>query len=257
MDMTIESNIRAHLAELRSKRHVLSFSTGADAIASWLRMREFGIDPELVYFEYVPGIPMIENYLTYFEKIAHKKIHRIHSQLGLDDLLNGCFQHPMIGSRLYKSCKKDHYKVPGSAELNEFVMSAFPDHLLAIGIRCSDGIFRAMKLRKPNGFIDRNKNEWYPVASFDRSDIKAIIAESGIKLPVDYRLFGRSFESLRPRVADKIKQHCPQSWQHLLQYFPTANLIAAQGDLLGMNRDIQSRITSYAHLAFTSEDCTK
>jgi len=48
------------------------------------------------------------------------------------------------------------------------------------------------------------------------------IERSGIKLSVDYKIFGRSFDGLDYRFLAPIKKHFPRDWQRLCQWFPLA-----------------------------------
>lgn len=103
MQKEIEEKIQQLLPELRKHDHVLMFSTGADSIASFLRLREWGITPSaLVYHYYVPDIPMVEAYLRYFEDKFNVRVYRILGTLGCQAIGNGLFQQPSVGMHMFR-----------------------------------------------------------------------------------------------------------------------------------------------------------
>jgi 3'-phosphoadenosine 5'-phosphosulfate sulfotransferase (PAPS reductase)/FAD synthetase len=255
MDTELSKWIDRELPELQKRPHVLSFSCGADSLASLIRMHRWGMKPELFYLYFAPGLPMIENYLSYIEDKLGQKIHRFPGKLLYEYLLNGLLQQPGVGEQMYEDLSDTH-AIPKTGQINEYVMQYFPDDaMLGIGLRVSDGIFRAQKLRK-RGPVEWEKREWYPVADCWQSDIVSEIKGSGFKLPVDYRLFGRSFESLRHWTAAPIRQHCPKTWDRLIELFPMAPLLCAQDSLLERNKSIDRRISAFGPLAFSTETCS-
>jgi len=249
----LTSELNEALPALRDAPQLLAFSTGADSLACLIRMLEWGMKPQLVYFEFLPRLYMVESYLRYVERFFGVVVHRLHSPLFFQFALNGLLQRPGVGMRVYKALRQ-RFSCPTTRQMNQWLLTAAPDAWIAIGLRVSDGIWRAKKLLD-QGVTQPDRHEWYPVADCFRSDIVSIIAESGARLPVDYRLFGRSFESVRHSVADQLKVHCPRTWNQLRDYFPMINLLCAQQALLPVSRDICSRITSFGHLAFDNERC--
>ena len=59
--------------------------------------------------------------------------------------------------------------------------------------------------------------------------IKAV-DESGVKLPVDYRLFGRTFDGLDYRFLKPLKEAYPDDYQKVLDWYPFADLEIARRD---------------------------
>ena len=254
MDDKIRERIERELPALIKRPQVLSFSCGADSVASLIRMREWGMKPKLLYFEFLPGLPMVENYLKYIEDKFGEPVIKFQSILFYQFMINGLLQKPGVRWELWEDAMELGFAVPKQEAANKWIMELFPEHMLSIGIRVSDGIFRAKKLRE-RGPVEWGKNEWYPVADCYRSDIVRIIESAGVKLPVDYRLFGRSFESVRHWTAGPIRKHCPKTWAVIEEHFPMARLLCAQQALLPDNPDIKSRVKTYAHLAFETEEC--
>ena len=253
-DASILQSIHNRLPELQRAQNVLMFSAGADSIASYFRMLELGIKPEgIVYMEYIPGLHMVESYLRYFEDFTGQKITRIYNTLFWEAAINGFYQKPGLGARHFDALSLV-FEVPKKKSINDEILECFTNPFLAIGIRVSDGIFRAKKLRN-HGAIDDHKREWYPVADMTISEVASTIKKSGIKLPIDYRIHGRSFESIRHSNAEAIRDSCPKTWAQICEFFPMAPLLIHQQHLVKKNSHLQSRRSIFASMAFENEDC--
>lgn len=237
-------------AEMQQHPQMLAFSCGADSLASLIRMRAWGLDPKLVYFYFIPDLVLVETYLAYIERIFDTQIMRLPHKLWTQFMANGLLQKPGVGKRMYEHTDLG---TPSSSLLNTWALSTLGDNArIAIGLRVTDGIFRAQKLRKEGPV---HGVEWYPVADCGRLEIRDIIMQAGLKLPYDYRLFGRSFESIRASVAPQIRAHCPETWAQICEWFPMAPLLCHQQP--GRRyRDQENRMATYAALAFESEKNT-
>lgn len=252
MNSEIEEKIQSLVPELRKRQHVLMFSTGADSIASFLRLREWGITPSaLVYHYYVPDIPMVEAYLRYFEDKFNVRVYRIFGTLGCEAIGNGLFQLPGVGMEMFR--KNGGIARTTKAMLNNAIMSQFSkDAVMDVGLRYSDGMVRWKVLTEKGPLRGQ---EFNPTASFTRTETRDLIADHGVKLPFEYRLIGRSFESIRWSISKTLRQNAPKTWAHLKEWFPMINLLCAQSELLPEDRDQKSRVHTYGDLAFDTEDC--
>lgn len=252
MNSDIEQQIQDLLPEMRKRQHVLMFSTGADSIASFLRLREWGIAPAaLVYHYYVPDIPMVEAYLRYFEEKFNVRVYRILGTLGCQAIGNGLFQMPGTGMRMFR--KNGGIARTTKAMLNNAIMSQFRhDAIMDVGLRYSDGMVRWKVLTEQGPMRGQ---EFNPTASFTRTETRDLVADHHIKLPFEYRLTGRSFESIRWSVSKTLRLNAPKTWAYLKEWFPMINLLCAQSELLPEDRDQNNRVHTYGSLAFETEDC--
>jgi hypothetical protein len=57
-----------------------------------------------------------------------------------------------------------------------------------------------------------------------KDDLIALLEQHRIKLPVDYELFGRSFDGTDHRFLTPLKKHRPADYQRILEWFPLAFL---------------------------------
>ena len=255
MNEEIEAKLQIELPALREKKHILHFSCGADSIAAHIRMRGWGIEPELVYMYYIDGIPLVENYIQYYEQKMGCRIYRLPSPLFWTDFEGGMFQVPSAGNELWRYVGSLGWGSYTKKTYNAELAANFPDHMQALGMRVTDGINRATKLKKTGPVEAVN---WYPVAPCGFNDIKAIISTAGVKLPLDYELFGMSFESPRYWMMPIIRDNCPQTYRMILDKLPMMRLLCAQDEAIGkpISGGARRRKTMYAGMVMSREGLT-
>lgn len=206
-----------------SPRALLSFSTGKDAIGAALAMRGH-FDEVQPYFLYiVPGLEFIEESLAYYEAklFGGKRIIRM-PHPSLIRMLNGfVFQPPErcavierldLGEHDYEDIRDSliaHLGWPKSA-------------MTATGVRAADSPIRYSHFKR-RGAINWSKQTFAPIFDWKKDRLFDCIKRSGVKLPVDYRLFGRTFDGLDLRFLYPIKQHFPADYRRILEWFPLAD----------------------------------
>ncbi len=52
----------------------------------------------------------------------------------------------------------------------------------------------------------------------------AVIERHGIKLPVDYEMFGRSFDGIDWRFVEPLRKHLPEDYERLRFWFPLVEM---------------------------------
>jgi hypothetical protein len=252
MQIELEKKIVAQVDSMRDRDVILAFSTGADSLACYLRMREWGIKPAaLVYMQYIPRLPMIENYIRYFESVTGEKVYRIPSVLGTDDLRNGLYQRPGVGQRMNDDSPLSP-KTFNKDQLNAQILAAFPRNpVLAVGLRYTEGYFRFRTLME---YGPLRGTEWNPGASLTMQETAAIIRNYGkIKLPYEYRFLGRSFESPRASVALAMAKKAPETWNACRAVYPMIHLLEAQAQRIKIGHDINTRIKCYGSMSLEQE----
>lgn len=200
----------------------LAFSCGKDSIAAWLEMRKY-FDTIVPCYRYlVPNLEFVEESLVYYEKFFGCRIHRL--------------PHPS----LYRMLKNLVFQAPENCDIieraqlpefdYEFVDEAFkedaglpPETFVASGVRSADSPQRLIAI-KTHGPINYNRRTWFAVYDWKKARLMEEIECAGVKLPVDYAMFGRSFDGLDYRFLAPIKQHFPKDFERILEYFPLADL---------------------------------
>ncbi len=212
-----------HLLELVAQEYetiLLSFSLGKDSIAAWITMREVfdtGIIP--LYRYIVPGLSFIEESIDYFERYFKTRIIQLPHPATYRMFNNGVFQYPW-NMAVIQACG---FLEPTYQQVNEaaceIVGADYKKAVNAVGVRASDSAIRTVAVRR-HGVIIRSKQTFYPIWDWTMDDIVEAIQKHKVKLPVDYRMFGRSFDGLYWRYVIPIKQHYPKDYDLLCRYFP-------------------------------------
>jgi hypothetical protein len=97
--------------------------------------------------------------------------------------------------------------------------------LAATGVRARDSPMRWLNV-KNNGVLRPSAKNWLPIWNYTRGETLATIEKSGISLPLDYLLFGRSFAGgVDARYLVPLKRHRPEDWKIVLQWFPLADYV--------------------------------
>ena len=131
MEIEIEAKIQAVLPTLKKAEHILHFSCGADSICAHLRMREWGIEPTLIYMYYIDKLPLVENYINYYEQKMGVHIYRLPHPFFWKEYENGLFQIPGVGSEIYKYIKSLRWGRYDFKSYNKVLEENFPDHYMA------------------------------------------------------------------------------------------------------------------------------
>lgn len=214
------------IAEIRaeSSRCLLSFSTGKDAIGAHLAIRDHFDEVRPYYLYSVPGLEFVEESLTYYERhlFGGQRIIRL-PHPSLVRMLNAqVFQPPercavIEGLDLYEHDYEDI-----AAGICDQLGWA-PETMSATGVRAADSPIRYAHFKR-RGAINRNRNTFAPIFDWNKDRLIDAIARSGVKLPIDYRLFGRTFDGIDLRFLYPIKQHFPRDYRRILEWFPLAEL---------------------------------
>jgi 3'-phosphoadenosine 5'-phosphosulfate sulfotransferase (PAPS reductase)/FAD synthetase len=200
---------------------ILSFSAGKDSIALWLYLRErFEIIPYYMY--YVPGLEFIERSLEYYENLFGVHIIRMPHPSIYRMLNNLVFQPPERVAQLER------------AQLPEVQMDDITDFIkldwklpqftwTATGVRAADSPNRRATINK-YGPTNIKRQQCLPIWDWNKDQIIEIMRRHGVKLPMDYKIFGRSFDGIDLRFLHPIRQHLPHDYAKILEWFPLADL---------------------------------
>jgi len=228
-------NIQLHgkrlVAEYRRQygnRTVIAFSRGKDSIATALWLRSVGMEVVPVHYDMVPGLPFIDESIAYYERtLFGRRILR--------------FPHPSC----YHFLNSTLYQTPGTAQVIEAANLVNPvaqswyrdingwccdvegiddEVLTANGMRARDSPARWVSFKR-HGAIRIGAGVWCPIWQYRKQDVVGAIERSTISLPVDYDLFGRTFDGLDARFLVPLKRNCPEDWQALLAWYPLAVMV--------------------------------
>jgi 3'-phosphoadenosine 5'-phosphosulfate sulfotransferase (PAPS reductase)/FAD synthetase len=221
------------------RRPLVSFSCGVDSIAMWLRLKElndkhhvFDMDHAVFFYMYfIPDLPFVEDYLQYFEEREGVTIARVPHNLFLESMANWHWQTPSRSKAIETMQRsKGAFVQMTKEQIEEYIkgsMGYLQDAYTCIGVKAGDSAMRRMAMRKTQG-LNQTKRKFYAIADYENRDVYDIIKRHGIKVPVDYRLFGISYENLQYRFAKIISEQCPVSWEMCKEWFPMIELSLAR-----------------------------
>ena len=204
------------------KETLLAFSTGKDAICAWLAIRDH-FDKVHPYFLYlVPGLEFVEESLAYYEKFFGVKITRL-PHPSLYRMLNGLTFQPPERVAIIKQAKLPLFDYSDIRRVMVEDHALQKDILVADGVRAADSPMRNVSLQRSSS-INMGPKKYHPIWDWKKADIIACLNKNRIKLPEDYKMFGRTFDGLDIRFLLPIKKQRPNDFKKLLEWFPLADL---------------------------------
>ena len=201
---------------------LMAFSCGKDSIGAWLACRPH-FDRIIPYYMYlVPDLEFVEESLAYYERwfgchimrIPHPSIYR-----QLNDLV---FQPPEHRAILDRA----NFGNLSFLDLQDMIrdQEGIPtEAYVASGVRAVDSPYRMIAM-KTHGPISRKQRQFFPIWDWNKARLVSELQSAGVKLPVDYQIFGRSFDGIDYRFLAPLKKHFPRDYARILEYFPLADL---------------------------------
>lgn len=201
---------------------MLAFSTGKDAIAAWLALRPHFDEVHPYYLYLVPGLEFVEESLAYYEQFFGCRIARL-PHPSLHRWLNSLMFRPPEQCRVVEQAGlPDHtYSDIRAALLERWQLPEAA--MVADGVRAADSPLRRVAIMT-HGPISYAQGRYHPIWDWKKADLVECFRRHGVKLPVDYKLFGRSFDGLDLRFLLPLKQHRPADYRRILDWFPLAEL---------------------------------
>ncbi|TXJ31168.1 hypothetical protein [Brachyspira aalborgi] len=253
----LEKDFNKKIDLIKDKTNILHFSTGADSVASFLKLRENGIEPILIYKYFIPHLKMVDNYIDYFQNKFNVRIYQLSHRMWGEMIGNLQFQKPMVEKKGNKLFNNYYIQLAHAFGKDLSAFDMFLDNIFGknaiyhYGLRYTDGINRFRHLRKAGVMFN---NKFYPIASFKISDIQAILKKHNCKLPIEYGLWGISFESPRAWNIGLIKEHCKETYKQILGHFPLIDYEMYREKYNKLNRHFTTRLSQYSQFAISKEE---
>lgn len=201
----------------------LAFSCGKDSIGAWLALRPHFARIIPLYMYLVPGLEFVERSLTYYEDFFGCHIYQV-PHPSLYRLLRGAvFQAPENLEFLDTiNIPAAHYVGVVSRLLGDLGIDPAANWH-ATGVRAVDSPIRHSAVKKW-GAINKKTRTFWPVWDWNKAKLLDVLKSSGVKLPVDYRLFGRSFDGVDYRFLKPLRDNFPADYARILEFFPLAEV---------------------------------
>jgi 3'-phosphoadenosine 5'-phosphosulfate sulfotransferase (PAPS reductase)/FAD synthetase len=206
------------------KTVLMAFSGGKDALAAYLHIRTRFERVVPFYMYGVPDLEFIEESLRYYERnLTDEPIIRLpHPSL-----------YEMLGRLLWQP--PERVPVLEAADLLELKYThrflrelvceeaRVPDNcFIATGVRADDSPMRRLSV-VTYGPINRNERTFMPIWDWRKAVVMSAVNEAGLRLPVDYEMFGRTFDGFNADYLIPIRDRFPRDYQRILEWFPLAD----------------------------------
>ena len=214
---------------------LLSFSTGKDCLAAWLAVRDEFKEIIPFYLYLVPDLEFVDESLAFYEKMLGIHIVRLPAPQLYGMLNDLVFQPPERIETIF-SCNFPKFGYP---EVREILIEDYglnKNIFYATGVRAPDSPMRMTALSK-YGPITHSQNKFHPVWNWTKAKLVEELKKHKIKLPIDYKLFSRSFDGLGLRFLFQIKKHLPRDFEKIIQWFPLVELEISRYEFFLRNKE--------------------
>lgn len=202
---------------------LLAFSCGKDSIAAWLAIQDHFPNIIPFYMYLIPGLEFVEQSLTYYEQVFGTHIIRV-PHPSLYRMMNALVYQPPERIRVIEAAGLPDFDYD---QVTDFIKReqglSLKTTYTAHGVRAADSPTRRSAVTQ-YGPINYKRRTFWPVWDMVKAELIDLIASSGIKLPIDYQLFGRSFDGLDYRFLKPIQEAFPADYAKILEWFPLAHL---------------------------------
>ena len=196
---------------------LLSFSGGKDSIAMWLAIREhFEIIPYFLYW--LPGLSFVDAAIEYYEDYFDTEIIRL--------------PHPLFYNmlRTYAYREPHELAIVQAMNLPEFDFADVDDIIAAyyeldapfcaVGMRAADNIDRRNLIFQQGSVGVKKRRYYYPIWDWNVSQVSQIIIDNGVKIPIDYKYWGRTLAAFDYQYLRPLKDAFPGDYEKMLEWFP-------------------------------------
>ena len=212
---------------------ILAFSCGKDAIGSWLQMRRHFTKIVPVYLYLIPDLRFVNESLAYYDEFFGTHIYRL-PHPSLYRWINAAMWQPPERINTIADLGLPNYTFQDVWNLVKAEAGIDPEVLTGVGVRSADSIIRRNSILK-HGVVNRRKGEFFPVWDWNKARLLKEIQESGVRLPVDYQWFGRSFDGLDARFLGPIRDHAPEDYARILDWVPMADIDLFRREVMNAN----------------------
>lgn len=212
----------ASVAEESNGTAILAFSCGKDAIGSWLQMRRHFTKIVPVYLYLIPDLHFVKESLAYYEEFFGTPIYTL-PHPSLYRWLNAAMWQSPDRIRKIAEANLPNFEFQDVWQMVREDFGLEDSALAGVGVRSADSIIRRTSI-KQYGPVNRKKKEFFPIFDWNKARLLQELRDSGVRLPVDYQWFGRSFDGLDARFLAPLKEHAPDDYARVLEWVPLADI---------------------------------
>lgn len=218
------AEVLAHIRE-ETDTVLLAFSRGKDSLAAWVILREAGFHVVPFHMCLVPNLAFVERSLCQFETHFDTPIIRVMHPNFFHWLKTAAFQTPSSCPSLIPAIERGllpHLTYP---QIDKAVgrMVGLEHPWCATGMRAVDSARRAVTVKR-FGAIQTTRHSFVPIFDMKKAEQLQVLQRAKIKLPIDYALFGRSFDGIDWRFLAPLYRYLPEDYARIVRWFPLVHL---------------------------------
>ena len=204
---------------------MLAMSRGKDALAAWCLLREHDIDVRPYHLWLIPRLEFVRESLDAIEAWSGVRVSEYPHPSFYRWLAGMIYQAP----ERYRTIRASQLDQFGRIEMADWEdmlreqMGLPADTWIVDGVRAADSPARRIHITS-HGPTNERTRKISVVDDWRIADVRAALARHGAPLPEDYELFGRSFDGLDARFTKPLKDHRPDDYRRVLEWFPLADL---------------------------------
>lgn len=214
--------LNERIAVMSDGTAILSFSRGKDSIAAWLKMRRFFPRIIPVFMYGIPGLEFVDRSLRYYEDFFGCHIIRL-PHPSLYRKLGYLLQQAPENCDFLEQLRLPQYDYDAIFAMAKWI-AGVPQHTYtAVGVRATDSLNRWASI-KQFGAANEKRATFFPIYDYKKDDLIDAITTARIKLPIDYKWFGRTFDGTDWRFLAPMSRYAPRDYARVLEWFPLAEL---------------------------------
>lgn len=206
----------------------VAFSGGKDAVATELALQDAGVETYLAHLYLIPGkregetLQFVEDGLKAYEDKWQKPIHR-YPHPSFYRWMNGFVFQPPERCAVIEAANLPTPSYEIMWDLIRRDLGLPEDTFVADGVRAADSLVRRASI-KNHGAVKAHSKKVSPIWDWLTGKTFDFIKAHGVGLPVDYELFGRSFDGIDYRFLKPIHDRLPDDFEQILRWFPLVEL---------------------------------
>lgn len=200
---------------------ICAFSMGKDSLAAYFQLSKFFERVHPVWLWLVPGLGFQLKSLEYYESALGKEIMRLPSPFFLSNI-SGSFRQPIWRvdtceaiARITKGRRSFDFVW----EMARRILEVPEDTPVGLGCRSSDTPQRRISIKK-NGAVNYKRATFFPVFDWKTDRVLSEITGRSIKLPPDYRVWGRTFDGVDYPFLCGLYDFFPDDYEIVKFWFP-------------------------------------
>ena len=214
-----------------------SFSMGKDSIASYIQLKRYFKKVHNVFYTMLPEpFSFQRESLDYYEQKFGEKVLVMPNPSLYRMLCTLTDQTPdrvyalyrlWTEEKIYEYSYDDVFFVAKTAILgitaddiqSEADLDIIDALYVGTGVRAADSLTRRLSIKR-YGAENKKRRQFFPVFDWDIAKVRTEIRASGIKLPIDYKIWGRTFDGFDYRFLKPLKDNFPSDYAMVKKWFP-------------------------------------